>query len=640
MPQLPSSHDPQALVVSFLLAGTAAWAVLGLARRVQRRGALVAYAGWAGGLLALGAGVWSWFAGSPTTAGVAGAIAVSLPVSAALRKVDVGLARHRRAAAALLTGLAACVLQRAGFPAADAAAAAGAAPAPAGGFGPAVLIALSSVALLGTAAVASALRVRMQRRAARLADSLELANTRLQQVNEELTRRAFLDPLTGLANRQLFEDRLAHALSRSERSAERIGERGTHRLAVLFVDLDRFKPVNDSLGHAAGDDVLKEIARRLRVAARASDTVARIGGDEFVLLMEDVAGLADCTTLARRLVETVGQPIEVAGQPVQVFASIGIVVHPDHGHKDKLVGHADAAMYAAKSAGGNTYTLFEPHMDARALEQMSLQTELRHAVERGQLQLHYQPKIDGLLGQIRGVEALLRWNHPQRGAIPPDVFIPLAERFGLINTLGSWVIDEACRQMAAWAEHGIRMRVAINLSVYQLREEDIVGRIERALRRHAIDPSQLLCEITESVAMEDLKATQRAFDGLGRLGVFLSIDDFGTGYSSLSYLRQMPARQLKIDRSFVADIETSGDARAIVDAVVQLAHALTLRVVAEGVETAGQRDILLAFGCDELQGFYFARPMAADHLVDWIEGRKPAGSADFSPSVWQQIADD
>ena len=640
MPLPPSSHDPRALAVCFLLASIAAWAVLDFARRLQRRGAVASYAGWAGGLLALGAGLWSWFAGLPTAAGIAGAVAVALPLSAALHKVDTALAAHWRAVAALLTGLTICVVQRIAFPAAEAAVVtASAAPRP-GGFGPAGLIVLSSVALLTTAVIASALRVRMQRRAARLADSLELANSRLQQVNDELTRRAFLDPLTGLANRQLFEDRLAHALSRSERSAERIGERGTHRLAVLFVDLDRFKPVNDSLGHAAGDQVLKEIARRLRAAARASDTVARIGGDEFVLLMEDMAGLADCTTLARRLVETVGRPIEVAGQPVQVFASIGIVVHPDHGHKDKLVGHADAAMYAAKGAGGNTYTLFEPHMDARALEQMSLQTELRHAVERGQLQLHYQPKIDGRLGQIRGVEALLRWTHPQRGSIPPDVFIPLAERFGLINALGSWVIDEACRQMQAWAEHGIRMRVAINLSVYQLREEDIVGRIERALARHDIEPSQLLCEITESVAMEDLKATQRAFDGLGRLGVFLSIDDFGTGYSSLSYLRQMPARQLKIDRSFVSDIETSSDARAIVDAVVQLAHALTLRVVAEGVETAGQRDILLAFGCDELQGFYFARPMPADHLVDWIEGRKPPGSADFSPSVWQEIADD
>jgi len=319
--------------------------------------------------------------------------------------------------------------------------------------------------------------------------------------------------------------------------------------------------------------------------------------------MEDVASLADCVTLARRLVEVLVRPFEIAGRQVQISGSVGIVVYPDHGHKDKLVAHADAAMYAAKRAGGNTYALFESHMDAGALDQLSLQNDLRHAIEFDQLQLHYQPKVDGRLGQIRGVEALLRWNHPERGSVSPGVFIPIAERFGLINSVGNWVIDEACRQMQAWADDGVRMRVAINLSVHQLREEDLVERIEKALSRHHVDPSRLLCEITESVAMEDIKGTQRAFDGLARIGVFLSIDDFGTGYSSLSYLRQLPARQLKIDRSFVSDIEASNDARAIVSAVIHLAHALGLGVVAEGVETEGQRDILLRLGCDELQGF-------------------------------------
>ncbi|HEY8710402.1 MAG TPA: bifunctional diguanylate cyclase/phosphodiesterase, partial [Burkholderiaceae bacterium] len=434
-------------------------------------------------------------------------------------------------------------------------------------------------------------------------------------------------------NRLLLEDRLKHALRRTERAEERIAGRNAEKIAVLFVDLDAFKPVNDSLGHAAGDEVLKEAALRLRVAARDSDTVARIGGDEFVLLMEDVASLADCVTLARRLLEVLARPFEIAGRQVGLTGSVGIVVYPDHGHKDKLVAHADAAMYAAKRAGGNTYALFEAHMDAGALEQLSLQNDLRHAVDLGQLQLYYQPKIDGRLRQIRGVEALLRWNHPQRGIVAPGLFIPIAERFGLINSVGNWVIDEACRQMQAWADDGLRMRVAINLSVHQLREEDLVERIGKALARHHIDPSQLLCEITESVAMEDIRATQQAFDGLARIGVFLSIDDFGTGYSSLSYLRQLPARQLKIDRSFVGDIEVSNDARAIVSAVIHLAHALGLRVVAEGVETEGQRDILLDLGCDELQGFFFARPMPADMLLAWTEGQKPAGAANFSPSV-------
>jgi EAL domain-containing protein (putative c-di-GMP-specific phosphodiesterase class I) len=352
--------------------------------------------------------------------------------------------------------------------------------------------------------------------------------------------------------------------------------------------------------------------------------------------MENVASFADCVTLARRLIEALARPFEIAGRRIEISGSVGIVLYPDHGERNKLLAHADAAMHAAKRAGGGTYALFESHMDAGALEQMSLQNDLRHAVELGQLQLYYQPKVDVRRGQIRGVEALLRWNHPTRGLVGPGVFIPIAERFGLIGALGNWVIDEACRQMQAWADDGLRMRMAINLSVHQLREDDLVQRIAAALERHHIEPSQLLCEITESVAMDDIKATQGAFDGLAKIGVFLSIDDFGTGYSSLSYLRQLPARQLKIDRSFVADLEASNDARAIVSAVIELAHALGLRVVAEGVETAGQRAILTDLGCDELQGFFLARPMPSAALLAWSAGHKPAGAADFSPSVMDE----
>lgn len=489
-----------------------------------------------------------------------------------------------------------------------------------------MMVSLVSIALLGMTLLTSLLDARMQ-------GTLRIANVKLKTVNEELRRRALLDPLTGLPNRLLFEDRLAHALQRSERAHERIAERSAEKIAVLFIDLDGFKPVNDSLGHAAGDEVLKEAAARLRAAARDRDTVARIGGDEFVLLMEDVTSLADCVSLARRLGEALGGPLEINGRQVAISGSVGIAVYPDHSQKDKLIAHADAAMYAAKRAGGNTYALFESHMDAGALEQLSLQNDLRDAIERGQLQLYYQPKVDGEHGQIRGVEALLRWHHPQRGVVSPGVFIPIAERFGLINSVGNWVIDEACRQMRVWADQGLHMRVAINLSMHQLREDDLAERIEKALARNGIEASQMLCEITESVAMEDIKGTQRAFDGLSRIGVFLSIDDFGTGYSSLSYLRQLPARQLKIDRSFVADIETSGDALAIVSAVIRLAHELGLGVVAEGVETKGQRDILLSLGCDELQGYFLARPMPAETLWAWVEGQKPAGAADFSPSV-------
>lgn len=453
--------------------------------------------------------------------------------------------------------------------------------------------------------------------------ALTKANLQLESANEELRRRAFIDPLTGLPNRMLFEDRLLHAMQRYDRDDDSRARREPCKLAVLFVDLDGFKPINDMLGHAVGDKVLKEAARRLRTATRDSDTVARIGGDEFVLLAEDVSDVADCASLANRVIQVLAQPLEVQGHQVTLSGSVGVALYPEHGDRMKLVQNADAAMYTAKRAGGNTYALFESRMNEGLQEQLSLQHDLRHALERGELQLHYQPKIDARLGRLQGVEALLRWHHPTRGMVGPNVFIPIAERFGLINGLGNWVIEESCRQMRVWADEGLSMNVAINLSVHQLRTEELVPRIESALARYQVMPSQLLCEITESVAMEDIESTQRAFEALSRIGVYLSIDDFGTGYSSLSYLRQLPARQLKIDRSFVADIEVRPDARAIVGAVIQLAHQLGLRVVAEGVETEGQRDILLVLQCDELQGYLLARPMAVEALDDWLQKQPP-----------------
>ena len=453
--------------------------------------------------------------------------------------------------------------------------------------------------------------------------ALTKANLQLESANEELRRRAFIDPLTGLPNRMLFEDRLLHAMQRYDRDDDSRARREPRKVAVLFVDLDGFKPINDMLGHAVGDEVLKEAARRLRTTTRDSDTVARIGGDEFVLLAEDVSDMADCASLANRVIQVLAQPLEVQGHQVTLSGSVGVALYPEHGDRLKLVQNADAAMYTAKRAGGNTYALFESRMNEGLQDQLSLQQDLRHALERGELQLHYQPKIDARLGRLQGVEALLRWQHPTRGMVGPNVFIPIAERFGLINGLGNWVIEESCRQMRVWADEGLSMNVAINLSVHQLRTEELVPRIESALARYQVMPSQLLCEITESVAMEDIESTQRAFEELSRIGVYLSIDDFGTGYSSLSYLRQLPARQLKIDRSFVADIEVRPDARAIVSAVIQLAHQLGLRVVAEGVETEGQRDILLVLQCDELQGYLLARPMAVEALDDWLQKQPP-----------------
>ena len=493
-----------------------------------------------------------------------------------------------------------------------------------GGPGLTVLVLLATGMLLTSTLFTSILDARLQSTALRLTQSLQESNARLKAANDELQHRAFADALTGLPNRLLFEDRLQQALSRLDRANHQgIAE----RLAVLFVDLDGFKPINDSFSHAAGDAILRGAADRLRQEARDCDTVARVGGDEFLILLERVTDVAASVAVAKRVLGALSKPFEVSGKQLQITCSIGIAMHPDHGDRNKLVANADAAMYAAKRAGGGGYALFEPHMGADAAEQLELQNDLRQALDRGELTLHYQPKIDGTDGKICGVEALLRWQHPQHGMVSPTVFIALAERFGLIGRLGNWVINEACRQAAEWAKSGTHMRVAINISAHQLRELGLVERIEEALLRHRVDASQLLCEITESVAMDDIKATQRTFDGLARIGVFLSIDDFGSGYSSLNYLRQLPARQLKIDRSFVKDLETSEDARAVVSAVVKLAHALGLRVVAEGVETSGQRDVLLGMHCDELQGFFFARPMSADSLLSWAQGETQAENA-------------
>ena len=492
------------------------------------------------------------------------------------------------------------------------------------------IVVITTVMLLMATLFTLVLDAQLQSTAHRLNQSLQATNAQLESANAELSKRAFADPLTNLPNRLLFEDRLRHALVRLERDNHyRIEE----RLCVMFVDLDGFKPINDSFGHAAGDVILQSVAQRLNALARSSDTVARVGGDEFLLLLEGVQTIADCIQVAQRVLTDLAQPFQVGEKELQITASIGIVLFPDHGDAAQLIAHGDAAMYAAKRNGGNNYAVFQPHMGSDAANQLALQNDLRHAIERKQVSLHYQPKIDGRSSHIIGVEALLRWNHPTHGMVSPEIFIALAERFGIIQPLGNWVIEETCRQLAEWEQEGVHMRVAINLSVHQLRESGLAQRIAQALSRYAIQPEQLLCEITESVAMEDTLATHRTFEELRDIGVFLSIDDFGTGYSSLSYLRELPAQQLKIDRSFIRDLETHEASRAVVRAVVNLAHALGLRVVAEGVETAGQRDILLEMDCDELQGFFFARPMPAAHLLAWAQGHKPEGGADFAQSL-------
>jgi diguanylate cyclase len=467
--------------------------------------------------------------------------------------------------------------------------------------------------------VGAAIDRRLRGRTTELAGSLSEANTRLRDL-------AMRDPLTRLPNRLQFEESLTDMLARASDEAS---------LAVLFIDLDGFKPINDSYGHVVGDSVLCEIGRRLKSLVRDGEAVARVGGDEFLMLVDHPAHADAVAELAQRVLTALVRPYRMPnGLDVELSCSVGIALHPQHGPASKLIANADAAMYAAKRAGGATYAFFEARMELDVRDQLELQHDLRAALEHNQLELYYQPKVDGRSGQITGAEALLRWHHPRRGLVSPGVFVPVAERFGMISQVGSWVIEEACRQVRAWLDGGLRIRVAVNLSVHQLRQEDLVDRILDAVARHRIDAALLTFEITESVAMEDTQVTQRAFEQLARTGAILSIDDFGTGYSSLAYLRKLPAKQLKIDRSFVADLDQSSDALAVVDAVIRLAHALGLRVVAEGVETERQRDILLRLRCDELQGFFFAKPMPARMLTFWAMDAEEPAHPDFRPSTY------
>jgi diguanylate cyclase len=448
----------------------------------------------------------------------------------------------------------------------------------------------------------------------------------MRHAQGELHKQSLRDPLTRLPNRLMFEGTLAQAVKRADAASG--------RLALLFIGVDGFKHINQSFGHRGGDHLLRTLTTRLRALAMPH-MVARVGGDEFVMLLVGNPSPEDASSLAARLHEALGRPVAMSGQETSVACSIGIAMYPEHGALSTLMAHADTAMRECKSTGGASHCLFEARMVSGARDQASLLRDLRRAMARGQFELYYQPKIDAPSGEITGAEALIRWHHPQRGLINPEVFIPMAERFGLIGALGLWVIDEACRQAGLWRDEGLRMRVAINLSPYQLRDPELAGHIAAALKKHRINPKLLTCEITESVAMQDSASTMKFFAALAAVGVHISIDDFGTGYSSLSYLRKLPAEELKIDRSFVLDLETSSDARAVVDAVVKLGQALHLKVVAEGVETEGQNQILRSLGCNELQGYLFARPMAAKALTLWAINDVGPRSLEFRSSLFQ-----
>lgn len=468
----------------------------------------------------------------------------------------------------------------------------------------ALVIIVVTLAVLAMALVISVLDLRMEARTAVLATSLAKAN-------KELAYLALHDSLTKLSNRLLLEDRLEQAI----RSAGR--NRGS--FALMFLDLDGFKAVNDVYGHHAGDLLLADVARRIVACVRLQDTVARVGGDEFVVLAS-VGEPADAGTLADALLAAAREPFLVDGHALRVSTSIGIALYPGDGaSQHDLLTNADAAMYHAKGTGRDTYCFFEASMNANVHKQLQLVQDLRQALERRELVLHYQPKFSAPDGPVVGVEALVRWQHPSRGLVPPDAFIPLAEKTGLIVPLGAWVLDEACRQMAQWRREGrTSWSIAVNLSAVQFAHAALVDTVRDTLARHALEPPCLTLEITESTAMRDADASLRILQQLHAMGVRISIDDFGTGYSSLLYLKRLPASELKIDRGFVRDLAHDTEDAAIVSAVVALGQTLNLRIVAEGVETEAQQAFLTRLGCHALQGNLLGRPMTAQALAEAV----------------------
>ncbi|MBH3361972.1 putative bifunctional diguanylate cyclase/phosphodiesterase [Pseudomonas sp. URMO17WK12:I11] len=462
------------------------------------------------------------------------------------------------------------------------------------------LVLITTFAVLLVALLTSVLDARLEARTAALARSLTLAN-------QELTQLALHDTLTGLPNRSLLADRIELAIAK-------VAEQGGC-FALMFIDLDGFKPVNDAFGHHAGDLLLKAVATRLRGHLHSQDTLARIGGDEFVLLVE-LQDPSDAMNVAIKQVNLVSRPFRVAEHDLQLSASIGIVLYPGNGQdQHELLRNADAAMYHAKRVGKNGYSFFDASMNSNARQQLQLLQDLRLAVAAGQFRLHYQPKFDAKRCQPVGAEALLRWEHPQHGLLAPDRFIGLAEKTGLIIPIGNWVLDEACRQMRLWLDEGIEgWRIAVNLSAIQFCHAGLLDSVARALERHALPANCLTLEITETTAMSDVEVSLTVLQQLSDMGVDLSIDDFGTGYSSLMYLKRLPANELKIDRGFVRELEDEGEDAAIVSAIVALGRALGLRIVAEGVETSSQQAFLTRLGCDSLQGYLLGRPVPAEQL--------------------------
>ncbi len=438
---------------------------------------------------------------------------------------------------------------------------------------------------------------------------------------ERIYHLAHYDVLTGLPNRTSFqnefEDTLLHA-----------GRHG-RQVALLFLDLDHFKLINDASGHPVGDELLKQVAQRLKETVREEDTVARLGGDEFTVLLCDIHSVENISLVAEKILHQLAKPFRLDHTEVVITASIGISLFPDDGSDvSTILKNADTAMYRAKEQGRNTFQFFTTEMNTRALERLSLESALRTALKRNEFLLHYQPQVDMQSGKIIGLEALVRWQHPEQGLVLPDVFIPVAEESGLIVPLGEWVIKEACTQYKCWRDEGLSAgRVAVNLSGRQFVRQDLVSMVRDVLHETGVEPQHLELELTESTIMEHVDETIETFLALRKLGVHLSIDDFGTGYSSMAYLKRFTIDKLKIDRSFVRDLASDSDDAAIVTATIAMAHNLNLTVIAEGVETEGQLQFLKDHGCEQMQGYYFSRPLPAAEVTELLRSGRRLESA-------------
>lgn len=426
---------------------------------------------------------------------------------------------------------------------------------------------------------------------------------------QRIHRLAYYDALTHLPNRTLFQDRLHTALQSAERQKNWV--------VLMFLDLDRFKPINDSLGHAAGDRMLKDMATRLLGCVTDDDTVARMGGDEFTLLLEPRSSremaLNRAITVAEQILASLVRPFVLEGREFFVTASIGIALSPQDGNElSQLMKNADTAMYHAKERGKNNFQFYQADMNASALERLELESDLRHALEQNEFVLYYQPQFSGDGKRLTGAEALLRWRHPRRGLVPPGDFIPVLEELGLVVDVGDWVIDEACRQLKTWHQAKVRVpKVSVNISARQFSDGQLGTRIANILRSTGLSPACLELELTESILMREVSEAMQILAGLKNLGLSIAVDDFGTGYSSLNYLKQFPIDVLKIDRTFVDGLPSGEQDAQIARAIIAMAHSLNLAVIAEGVETHEQLDFLREHGCDEVQGYLFGRPMPA-----------------------------